>query len=157
MSVAPGVSEAGLISAALPEQSAAPDETACPLPDGEYIVDVDTDSSMFHLNEASEGKGTLTVKDGKMTVHISLPSKKIENLFYGMAEDAAKALLRHALEAEQPLGRAEHAVPRAPDQIGPARAVPRAAQDEDDELVSRGAQAALPVATERDVEIVAEP
>ena len=74
-----------------PEPSAeATEEPACPLEDGVYVVDVDTDSSMFHLNEASEGKGTLTVQDGKMTVHISLPSKKIENLFYGMAEDAAK-------------------------------------------------------------------
>ncbi len=74
-----------------PEPSPEPaDEPECPLEDGVYVVEVDTDSSMFHLNEASEGKGTLTVKDGKMTVHISLPSKKIENLFYGMAEDAAK-------------------------------------------------------------------
>ncbi len=73
-----------------PEQSAAPEETACPLADGEYIADVDTDSSMFHLNEASEGKGTLTVRDGKMTVHISMPSKSIVNLFPGTAEDAKK-------------------------------------------------------------------
>ena len=32
----------------------------------------------------------LTVKDGKMTMHISLQSKKIVNLFYGLAEDAQK-------------------------------------------------------------------
>ena len=60
------------------------------LPDGEYIVDVDTDSSMFHLNEASEGKGVLTVRNGEMTVHISLPSKNIVHLYPGLAADAAK-------------------------------------------------------------------
>ena len=32
----------------------------------------------------------LTVKDGKMTIHISLVSKKIVNLFAGTAADAAK-------------------------------------------------------------------
>ncbi len=69
-----------------PEPSAEPPE--CPLEDGVYVVDVDTDSSMFHLNEATEGKGTLTVRDGKMTVHISLPSKSIVNLFCGSAADA---------------------------------------------------------------------
>ena len=31
----------------------------------------DTDSSMFHVNEAYDGRGTLTVKNGKMTLHIS--------------------------------------------------------------------------------------
>ncbi len=31
---------------------------------------------MFHVNEANEGKGTLTVEDGKMTIHISLRIKK---------------------------------------------------------------------------------
>ncbi len=36
---------------------------------------------MFHVNEANNGKGTLTVKDGKMTIHVSLLSKKIVNLF----------------------------------------------------------------------------
>ena len=61
-----------------------------PLADGVYTVDFDTDGSMFHVNEACEGKGTLTVKDGQMTVHVSLTSKKIVNLFCGSAEDAAK-------------------------------------------------------------------
>ena len=37
------------------------------LEDGVYIVDFNTDSSMFHVNETCDGKGTLTVKDGKMT------------------------------------------------------------------------------------------
>lgn len=60
------------------------------LEDGEYTVDFDTDSSMFHVNEACEGKGTLTVKDGEMTLHISLTSKNIVNLFPGLAADAEK-------------------------------------------------------------------
>ena len=45
---------------------------------------------MFHVSEACDGKGTLTVKDGVMTIHISLGSKKILNLYPGLAEDAAK-------------------------------------------------------------------
>lgn len=60
------------------------------LADGVYQVDFDTDSGMFHVNEACEGKGTLTVADGQMTVHISLVSKKVLNLFPGLAEDAKK-------------------------------------------------------------------
>lgn len=60
------------------------------LPDGIYQAEFDTDSSMFHVNEACEGKGTLTVADGKMTIHISLTSKNILNLYPGLAEDAQK-------------------------------------------------------------------
>ena len=60
------------------------------LPDGVYAAEFSTDSSMFHLSEACDGKGTLTVKDGVMTIHISLGSKKILNLYPGLAEDAAK-------------------------------------------------------------------
>ena len=60
------------------------------LEDGVYTAEFDTDSSMFHVNEANDGKGTLTVKDGKMTIHVSLASKKIVNLFAGTAEDAQK-------------------------------------------------------------------
>ena len=60
------------------------------LEDGVYTAEFDTDSSMFHVNEAMDGKGTLTVKDGKMTIHVSLASKKIVNLFAGTAEDAQK-------------------------------------------------------------------
>lgn len=63
-------------------------ETA--LPDGQYSVDFDTDSSMFHVNEACDGKGTLNVENGEMTVHISLVSKNIQNLYQGLAEDAVK-------------------------------------------------------------------
>ena len=60
------------------------------LEDGTYTAEFDTDNSMFHVNEANDGKGTLTVKDGQMTIHVSLASKKIVNLFVGKAEDAKK-------------------------------------------------------------------
>ncbi len=45
---------------------------------------------MFHINEVYGDRGTLTVKDGEMTIHITLPSKNIVNLFPGTAEDAQK-------------------------------------------------------------------
>ena len=60
------------------------------LADGTYAAKFNTDSGMFHVNEANDGKGTLTVKDGKMTIHVSLVSKKIVNLFEGTSEDAQK-------------------------------------------------------------------
>ncbi len=60
------------------------------LEDGVYSADFDTDSTMFHVNESCDGKGTLTVKDGKMTIHVSLVSKSIQNLFVGKAENAQK-------------------------------------------------------------------
>ncbi|MBR5766560.1 MAG: hypothetical protein IKX95_07255 [Lachnospiraceae bacterium] len=63
---------------------------AAALTDGEYEAEFKTDSSMFHVNEAKDGKGELTVKDGKMTIHISLASKNIVNLYPGTAEDAKK-------------------------------------------------------------------
>jgi len=62
-------------------------ETAA-LTDGVYTAEFDTDSSMFHANEACDGKGTLTVENGQMTFHVSLASKKIVNLYLGTAEDA---------------------------------------------------------------------
>lgn len=58
------------------------------LADGTYTAEFSTDSSMFHVSEACDGKGTLTVKDGKMTMHISLGSKNILNLYLGLAKDA---------------------------------------------------------------------
>lgn len=58
--------------------------------DGIYTAEFDTDSSMFHVSEACDGKGTLTVQDGAMTIHISLGSKNIVNLYPGLAEDARK-------------------------------------------------------------------
>ena len=63
---------------------------AAELEDGTYTAEFDTDSSMFHVNEACEGKGTLTVKDGIMTIHVPMPSKNIVNLYPGLAEDAQK-------------------------------------------------------------------
>ena len=74
------------VSEAASESAAA--SSARALEDGTYAAEFDTDSSMFHVNEASDGKGTLTVKDGQMTLHISLQSKKIVNLYVGMAADA---------------------------------------------------------------------
>ena len=68
------------------EEAEAPAEPA--LPDGVYTAEFNTDSSMFHANEACDGKGTLTVKDGQMTIHVSLVSKTILNLYPGLAEDA---------------------------------------------------------------------
>ena len=62
----------------------------CELEDGTYTAEFNTDSGMFHVNEANDGKGTLTVKDGKMTIHVSLVSKNIVNLFEGTSEDAQK-------------------------------------------------------------------
>ena len=74
------------------EKAADPEttEAVCPLEDGVYTAEFDTDSSMFHANETCDGKGTLTVQDGKMTIHVSLASKSIVNLFPGLAEDAQK-------------------------------------------------------------------
>ena len=82
-------SAAGLEAASSVVSSAAASETAAAaLPDGVYTAEFDTDSGMFHANEACDGKGTLTVADGKMTFHVSLASKKIVNLYLGTAEDA---------------------------------------------------------------------
>ena len=61
---------------------------AAGLADGVYTVDVDTGSNMFHVNEAMDGKGTLTVANGEMTLHITLASKSIVNVFYGTSEEA---------------------------------------------------------------------
>lgn len=75
------------LTAAIAAESDAKDDV---LADGVYSVDFNSDSSMFQVNEALDGKGTLTVEDGSMTLHISLRSKKIVNLFLGLAEDAKK-------------------------------------------------------------------
>ena len=58
--------------------------------DGTYEAVFTTDSSMFHVNEANDDKGVLTVKDGQMTIHVSLAGNGIVNLFAGTAEDAQK-------------------------------------------------------------------
>ena len=76
------------------DSEAASDETGQTqepaLADGIYTAEFHTDSSMFHVNETCDGKGTLTVKDGEMVIHISLTSKNIVNLYPGLAEDAQK-------------------------------------------------------------------
>ena len=82
-------SAAGSEAASSAASSAAASETAAAaLPDGVYTAEFDTDSGMFHANEACDGKGTLTVENGTMTFHVSLASKKIVNLYVGMAADA---------------------------------------------------------------------
>ena len=60
------------------------------LEDGTYTAEFDTDSGMFHVNEANDGKGVLTVKDGQMSIHISLTSKNIVNLFVGKSADGCR-------------------------------------------------------------------
>ena len=72
------------------EEAPAAEEAGPALADGVYTAEFNTDSSMFHANEACDGKGTLTVEDGKMTIHVSLASTSIVNLFPGLAEDAQK-------------------------------------------------------------------
>lgn len=66
------------------------EKTDSVLENGTYTAEFDTDSNMFHVNEAKDGKGILTVKDGEMTIHVSLVSKSIVNLFPGLAEEAQK-------------------------------------------------------------------
>ena len=75
-------------SSAASSAAAASETAAAALPDGVYTAEFDTDSGMFHANEACDGKGTLTVENGTMTFHVSLASKKIVNLYVGMAADA---------------------------------------------------------------------
>lgn len=77
----------GDVSAATTDAEAA---TTDALEDGKYNAVFTTDSGMFHVNEAYDGRGTLTVENGQMTIHISLTSKNIVNLFLGTAEDAQK-------------------------------------------------------------------
>ena len=58
------------------------------LEDGKYQAKFTTDSSMFKVNEEYDDLGELTVKDGKMTIHISLESENIVNLFPGTSKEA---------------------------------------------------------------------
>ena len=81
------INDAGIEVASNGEKKEAASEE---LADGEYDVYFNTDSSMFKVNEACEGKGKLTVKDGEMMLHISLISQKIVNLYPGLAADAEK-------------------------------------------------------------------
>ena len=72
------------------DEIAGQNQKTAELLDGIYTAEFTTDSSMFRVNETCDGKGTLTVENGEMTIHISLGSKKILNLYSGLAEDAAK-------------------------------------------------------------------
>ena len=83
--------ETAAVTEATPMQETEPAVAAKVLPDGEYTVDFETDSGMFRANEACNGKGTLTVKDGVQTLHVSLQSKKIVNLYVGTAEAAQQS------------------------------------------------------------------
>lgn len=78
------------VSEAVPEEASEAEPEGALLPDGVYTAEFNTDSSMFHVSEACDGKGTLTVENGEMTIHISLGSKKILNLYPGLAGDAAE-------------------------------------------------------------------
>lgn len=87
-------SDHAVVADAALEESTEPSSESVPetaqLPDGIYTAEFTTDSSMFRVNETCEGRGTLTVENGEMTIHITLGSKKILNLYPGLAEDAAK-------------------------------------------------------------------
>lgn len=84
-SAASASASAASASASAASASAA---AASTLEDGTYEAVFSTDSSMFHVNEADEGKGVLTVENGKMTIHVRLASKKIVNVYAGLAKDA---------------------------------------------------------------------
>lgn len=81
---------AAAFSLAAAEEPAVTAETAEPvlLEDGVYLAVFGSDSSMFHVNEAWEGKAVLTVENGAMTLHLVMPSKNILQLFAGLAADA---------------------------------------------------------------------
>ena len=76
---ASAASTAESTSEAVSTEETAPAPAAA-LPDGIYTAKFNTDSSMFHANEAVDGMGTLTVENGTMTFHVSLQSQKIVNL-----------------------------------------------------------------------------
>lgn len=58
------------------------------LEDGIYSAKFETDSGMYKINETKEGRGILTVKDGKMTMEIVLSGDGIVGLYEGLAKDA---------------------------------------------------------------------
>ena len=93
----PQTAETAAVTTAAPVETAAATEAeetleapaaGAVLADGVYIADFETDSGMFKANEACDGKGTLTVSGGQMTLHVSLASKNIVNLYVGTAEQA---------------------------------------------------------------------
>lgn len=72
------------------EEAAAPEVNEYGLADNTYVATFTTDNGMFHVNEANNNKGILTVENGEMTIHVSLAGKGILNLYPGLAEDAQK-------------------------------------------------------------------
>lgn len=83
---APAASQSAAASSAASVQA----PSAPALADGVYQASFSTDSSMFHANEACDGKGVLTVQNGQMSIYVTLAGKGIVNLFPGTAEDAQK-------------------------------------------------------------------
>ena len=77
-------------SAAASSAASVQAQSAPALADGVYQASFSTDSSMFHANEACDGKGVLTVQNGQMSIYVTLAGKGIVNLFPGTAEDAQK-------------------------------------------------------------------
>ncbi len=72
------------------EEAATPEVNEYGLADNTYVATFTTDNGMFHVNEANNNKGILTVENGEMTIHVSLAGKGILNLYPGLAEDAQK-------------------------------------------------------------------
>lgn len=83
---APAASQSAPASSAASVQA----QSAPALADGVYQASFSTDSSMFHANEACDGKGVLTVQNGQMSIYVTLAGKGIVHLFPGTAEDAQK-------------------------------------------------------------------
>lgn len=83
---APAASQSAPASSAASVQA----QSGPALADGVYQASFSTDSSMFHANEACDGKGVLTVQNGQMSIYVTLAGKGIVNLFPGTAEDARK-------------------------------------------------------------------
>ena len=79
-----------IVSFAACGKASEPEKEEPKLADGEYVVKFNTDSSMFHANEADDGCGVLFVENGEMTLFVRLAGKGIVNLFVGTAEDAQK-------------------------------------------------------------------
>ncbi len=79
-----------LISSLLMSACGGAPQKEASLEDGVYDADFSTDNSMFHVSEACGGKGVLTVSGGEMTIHVSLASENIVNLYPGLAKDAQK-------------------------------------------------------------------
>ena len=81
-------------NAAVYEEPRTEDFVSGVLKDGIYTIGTETDSTgagrMFNIAQADNNTCKLEVKDGKMTIHITLRSTNIVNLYPGLAEDAQK-------------------------------------------------------------------